>query len=234
MANLSTEASGSEITKGVISFLPSTNRSALNVLSPNFLVIDWRLVYNDGTIYWSGAKQIMYATNLTQDKVWPETWWLPAEKIAKSAWSTVLVDLGQIQESNILLDSSFLASFTSDFVQKFGKGGNVQPGPETSPYDPAQTRTGPLGTTSAVIATDYICNIPRRKPVSTILWSVILADLVFLQAVWTVFKLVVDTFLLEKKTKLDRTTSSEYLLVPTKRNTLNRDRSKSITATVSG
>lgn len=55
--------------------------------------------------------------------------------------------------------------------------------------------TGKLGLSNSVVATEYLCQVPRRKAVGDILVSVLLADLVFLQFAWKLYTLLVDKLL---------------------------------------
>lgn len=151
-----------------------------------------------GIYWWEQEEQVLYASEYAKRDIWPSSWWLPAEKLAKSAYSTVLVDLGQAKASNILLKDEKLQTFTADFAAAQQYVVNAARKGELDPYDPASDRTGRLGTSPAVVATTYICNVPRRKATSTIAWSIIIADLVFLQAVWTMFKLAVEFYLFKR------------------------------------
>lgn len=60
-------------------------------------------------------------------------------------------------------------------------------------YAAYKSQTGPLGTTNAQIFSQYACSVPVRKDGGTLFLAILIADLVFLQALWTVLKLVADT-----------------------------------------
>jgi hypothetical protein len=51
---------------------------------------------------------------------------------------------------------------------------------------------------SSVISTQYLCQVPKLKSKGSLVVSIIVADLVFLQALWTVFTRIV-TFFLERR-----------------------------------
>lgn len=191
-----------EIRKAYVRYRPNKNLTITDIMDPKYFRLQWWMVVgrNDSSlgIYYHGKRESYYAYNYTEQKRWPDSWWNPTEKLAKSMWSTILVDLGVNTTSNILLDPKKLQDFTADMVDSNDHKTSARRGPETKPYDPTSTRYGPLGTTPAVINAVYICNVPRRKSVGTLAWSIILADLVFLQALWIIFKLSVDAYLERK------------------------------------
>ncbi len=64
---------------------------------------------------------------------------------------------------------------------------NAIPGPANDSYDALKDQTGPLQISAAVISTKYLCQVPKRKSTGTILVSILVADLVFMQALWKIF-----------------------------------------------
>ena len=131
--------------------------------------------------------------------------WVPADSLAKSIQSTILTDLGQTRplQANILGDAATLEYFTrniSDIInstmpQNTMNGDNVKQDSRLaqSAYS-ASDATRPLTVPPSVISTTYFCQIPQRKSTSSLLIALILADLVFLQATWKIFILVVDAY----------------------------------------
>lgn len=53
---------------------------------------------------------------------------------------------------------------------------------------------GPLEVTPSVISTNYLCSVPQMKSFGNLFISILLADLVFLNALWFIYCLVVDRF----------------------------------------
>ena len=128
--------------------------------------------------------------------------WRAADSLAKSAYSTILADLGQVQASpNILTNPVVLQHFTSNFGQlKLGRDfANAQPGPAREDYSSLQSTTGPLIVKSSTINAKYLCQIPQRKSIGNLLLSILVADLVLLQGLWKLFKLAVDAFCAKDK-----------------------------------
>lgn len=187
------------IRKGTVIFKPTDN--GLDILDSHFFLTQYRFVvgYERAEIIWSDLDEEhplgYYAADLEDQGRYPEIWAL-TEKLAKSAWSTILVDLGQSAPSNILLDSAKLESFTADFNEK--RLANAHPGPEFYPFNTTNITTGPLGATPSVISARYLCHVPRRKATSTLVWQIMVANLVFVGAAWTLFTLVIDHFFLKK------------------------------------
>ena len=57
--------------------------------------------------------------------------------------------------------------------------------------------TGPLYISPSTISAEYLCQVPKRKPIGNLIVTILVADLVLLQTVWQIYKLVVDTFFLK-------------------------------------
>ncbi|KAI5363768.1 hypothetical protein Slin15195_G094190 [Septoria linicola] len=183
----------SRIRKAILGFPRNSNIS--DILDPHHMFLSWYIIYEKSDtgngVYWAGNHSRQYASDLARDGTLPSGWWAPAEKLAKSAYSTVLVDLGNSEPSNLLLDGEKLQNCTSDFNMTDQPR---NPGPATRQYDPLSERRTRLGATPATTQANYICNKPRRKPTGAIVWLVILADIVFLQALWVIYKLIIDAW----------------------------------------
>lgn len=61
-------------------------------------------------------------------------------------------------------------------------------------YGEFRPLTGPLGCANATVVTQYICSVPQQKSWGVMLFSILLADLVFLQAAWKVLTWTADSF----------------------------------------
>ncbi|MCJ1430473.1 hypothetical protein MMC29_008391 [Sticta canariensis] len=130
--------------------------------------------------------------------------WLAADRLAKSFYSTILTDLGQTTASpNILLNETALRYYTQDFAYTWHEWAENQneyeliatPGPGNGSYEALKNTTGTLGTSPSVISTKYLCQVPRQKSTGSIIVSVVIADLVFLQALWRLFTLIANAWL---------------------------------------
>jgi hypothetical protein len=67
-------------------------------------------------------------------------------------------------------------------------------GPETAPYAPSPENDARLGVTPSILVTDYLCQVPQRKPWGSLITSVLVADLVFLRTLWTIISFVASYF----------------------------------------
>ena len=140
--------------------------------------------------------------------VWPEDvvpdiadaipdldFWNSSDIFAKSLYSTVLADLGQTLSPNILTDALLLEHFTANFSYMYELDDVA--GPAKDAFS-TRNSTGPLGIDPSVLTATYLCEVPRQKPMGNLMVSILIADLVFLQALWMLFKLVVELFMKHK------------------------------------
>jgi hypothetical protein len=131
--------------------------------------------------------------------------WLAADGLAKSLYSIILTDLGQSTDStdtlNILHNETALQFFRQnlpDMEKHFPPAFRAL---RSSHYEVIYNHThaeGKLGTSPSFISTNYLCQIPSRKSWGTVVISIVIADLVFMQALWKLFNLITSTFLTRK------------------------------------
>lgn len=184
------------ISKGTVSMTPN-NQSTSDITALSFFEVDFRFIINvksgDNTFdvihpgLYNYSNSIGY---LNAVKAGPNVWVL-ADSLAKSTHSTILTDLGQTSFTpNILADPDTLQHFTSNFsVDSFRS--HMKAGPAVQDYDTLKNTTGTLGVTPSVFSTNYLCQIPQLKSAGNLFVAVLLADLVFLQALWKIFTLLV-------------------------------------------
>ena len=132
--------------------------------------------------------------------------WAQVDSLGKSMYSAVLTDLGQASApslSNIVDNETMLQYFSSNFsgiawwspIYGFHQM-------ESQSYDNRQSGpdpTGPLGLTPSIISTNYLCQVPQQKGLGDIFISVLLADLVLLQAAWRLYTFSIYEFCLRKR-----------------------------------
>jgi hypothetical protein len=210
------------IRKGNLLFTPSTAKPRLfgtvnppdstatdNITDLDYFDVDYRFLVDGGqggsdyvTIYPGFNNFSTTLNNLYYEKTYPNIW-IQADSAAKSFQSTVLTDLGQKSSRipNILTNATALQFFTSNFskIMSSTTGINALPGPAVTDYNSLKASTGLLGTTPSVISTNYLCQVPRRKATGSLIVAILLADLVFLQALWQLFLLITNTWLLTKE-----------------------------------
>ncbi|KAK4924541.1 hypothetical protein LTR49_008431 [Elasticomyces elasticus] len=192
------------IRSGTLYFYPNDDVTITNMTDPTFFECDFRFIVDKGQGAYDFITPRTYGdyrnytslSNLIASQAYPNIW-SDADTLAKAAFSTVLTDLGQVNTpSNILTDPGLLSYFTSNFSEARHNIANAYPGPADRSYGTEDS--GPLGTTPSLISTKYLCQVPQRKPAGMLFWSIAVADLVFLQALWFLFRFVVDTFFLRR------------------------------------
>jgi hypothetical protein len=146
----------------------------------------------------------------TNQSLWPT-----ASTMAKIFHSTVLVDLGQ-SNPNILVDPGLLQYFSKnitaiDAEQKggdptWGWGNNIkvsgQGGLALKPFTSDTASKWNLKADPSFMSVTYLCQVPQLKSTSSLIFSVLIADFVFLQVLWKVFILVVDFFMYRRYTDM--------------------------------
>ncbi|KAK3171713.1 hypothetical protein OEA41_003797 [Lepraria neglecta] len=128
--------------------------------------------------------------------------WLSTDGLVKSFYSTIMTDLGQTAPGpNTLLNETALEFYTHNFTDMFTHIANAIPGPGIQSYADGKDQTGSLGTTSSVVFTKYLCQVPQQKSTGMLLVSILVADLVFIQMLWKVFNFITTAVLIRKKPK---------------------------------
>lgn len=130
--------------------------------------------------------------------------WIPADSISKALYFTVLTDLGQHSQPNLLVNQSLLEYFTQNFTNISRShedkldpwGENIFPGQTllpSAPYTIADnSSTYYLGVNASTLTTSYLCQVPQPKPLASLVFAVLVADLVLLQGLWKSFTFIVD------------------------------------------
>ncbi|KAI1460421.1 hypothetical protein F4805DRAFT_392374 [Annulohypoxylon moriforme] len=184
------------IRKGTVSFMP--NGSFSDIKDLNYLNTDYRFIVDKGGAYFDviccpSIPLPLTAGSLNAASVYPNIW-VKADTLAKSTYSTILTDLGQATTvSNILSDETLLTYFTSNFSQI--KMANFKSGPGNASFDSLKATTGPLGTTPSVLSTTYLCQVPELKSTGNLILAIIVADLVLLQSMWQLYKILAEWYL---------------------------------------
>ena len=170
---------------------PSTTQS--NISQLDFFDLNYRFI-KDSTyeiVHDPTWKQNIKDWNATRQ--YPNIW-LPADALGKSLFSVVLSDLGQ-NTSSILTDTAALQQYTENFPIIFSSNGmNAIPGPAIESYKTLKGNTGPPPTSSAVISTKYLCQVPRRRAMGTLIMSLILANLVLLRTSWALLTFITSSY----------------------------------------
>ena len=138
---------------------------------------------------------------------------LNIDAFSKAFHSTILTDLGQNSTQNLLTRPSgvtYLLSYLNTTDGQQGGGGYWKiPGlpakaakelnttmltPSTA-YDQLKDYMGPLGTREPTFFFQYTCSVPKRKSAVSLFVTILVADLVLLQASWTILSWTAAYFL---------------------------------------
>jgi hypothetical protein len=163
-------------------------------------------------IYTNGSGSEFLITNLSSNHGFQA---VIMDGLVKSIYFTILTDLGQDGPSNALASPTQVMKFANEtyklcaYVGVLGDYyGYSSPVPLLSRVWGSHNTTIPdfyksIGTGiprvwPATINAQYLCQVPKLKPVGSMLVSVIVADLVFLQALWLIVTFL-TTFFLERR-----------------------------------
>lgn len=151
------------------------------------------------------------AKGTTQQKPVPSVW-QPMSVLGKAMWFAVLADLGRDDDfmPNILSHPDLLESLTANMsvvnetIPPTWRWGLSSSETSLAPFVTTQSATNntELQIHPSVLATNYVCQIPSLKSTGTLIVSILVADLVLLQAIWKIFNLAVDYFFISKKAEL--------------------------------
>jgi hypothetical protein len=189
------------VNKGTVNFRSRPESTATSITALDFFDINYQFL----ELNWGSAPDFVLPPDrpfdvgsLAAREQYPNIW-IKTDVLAKAAYSTVLTDLGQVNAThNLLQDPAQLGNFTANFSDWYANIANAIPGPAIQDYASIGGNTGPLGIKPSVFVLDYLCQVPRRKAIPNLIISVLVADLVFLQAVWQLYKLAVDSLLKKK------------------------------------
>jgi hypothetical protein len=117
--------------------------------------------------------------------------WRKADDLSKAFLSTMWTDLGQVSATpNIFSDLELLQYYSQ---QRF-RDVSIDNALPNGTYEASPENNARLGVRSSVLATNYLCQVPRRKPWGSLIIAILVADLVLLRALWTVVTFVSTHF----------------------------------------
>lgn len=184
-----------------------TTEAWSNTFGKDVLAHDWLHVRPDG-----GQGNETRVTNLSDPFTSVTVY---ADGFARSVRALILTDLGQSTSSNVFASPKKTVDFINATLQFHQEtlaqaNGTLYWSPipnvnDTEPLfhptsiDPAAfyewTKTGIPDVQPAYLSTQYLCNVPKMKSTASLIFSVVVADLVFLQALWTLLNWAVTAHL---------------------------------------
>ena len=160
---------------------------------------------------WDATPDSATAGSLATNTEYVPSIWQSVDVLGKAMWFTVLADLGrddstipnmlgrpQLLEnltknltkvSTVLDESGWNWGLTTRSDQPFVAAGFGKEAPSVGP---------------SVFAASYVCRVLQRESGGSLFVSVLIADLVLMQALWTLFTLTVDAFLVPKNEQWQR------------------------------
>jgi hypothetical protein len=121
--------------------------------------------------------------------------WARADDLSKVFLSTMWTDLGQVSTTpNIYSDPELLQHFSSQAHRSEGGRPVMDNALPNSTYEASPENNARLGVRPSVLSTNYLCQVPRRKPWGSLIIAILVADLVLLRALWTVVTFVATHF----------------------------------------
>ena len=116
------------------------------------------------------------------------------DRFAKTFYSTILADLGQSEGPNVVANTDLLqlyltGSFPDMHIPAYG-------GFPNNSYQELKDDTGPLIISNSTFYSQYICQVPHRRDVGSLLIAVLVADIVFLQALYQILTLSTTAWLM--------------------------------------
>ncbi|KAM3077239.1 hypothetical protein ACMFMG_003297 [Clarireedia jacksonii] len=135
--------------------------------------------------------------------------WKSVDVLGKAMWFSVLTDLGRSQSAvpNMLVEPALLANLTSNYTSEVqawptNNGGihmTLDRSLAQASFDPNTTSLPNLNITQTTLSTNYLCQVPRMKSAGTLFFSVLQADLVYLQNAYALLAFVVSYLLYREK-----------------------------------
>lgn len=174
------------IRKGSLYFVPDSGVGINSIRFFQYFRSQFIWTSEPGHYHYPNGTGEQTIEELTRQKTYPDIW-ASAANLAKSAYATILADLGQTSAGpTMLTDESLLRSFTMGLADAQSQIANARPGPATQGYDNT-IGTGPLSVMPSVISAQYICQVPRMRSPGSLIVAIIVADLVFLQSAWKLY-----------------------------------------------
>ncbi len=116
------------------------------------------------------------------------------DNFAKVFYSAILVDLGSNSSANILTDPKLLQPLTNFESMTDSETPWLKSGPARHSFEQLQNSTGGLGITPSTINAQYLCQVTKQKATGSLVVSILVTDLVLLQALWQIVKWVTTSW----------------------------------------
>lgn len=125
----------------------------------------------------------------------------PVHRFATRFYSTILADMGQAKGKTVLTDAELIQQYVLegyDVASIIGINATVFTAQQA--FHQAMAKTGPLSISNSTFNSQYICQVPHHRSFGSMVIAVLVADIVFLQALYQILTLA-TTWYLERTDK---------------------------------
>ncbi|KAK5206675.1 hypothetical protein LTR41_007668 [Exophiala xenobiotica] len=202
------------ITNGQLGYL-APNVTVTSIKDDKMFGLTYYLLASDGSITNEADDGLSLETYFNNPRAVQSLLLTEGLSFAKVFSSLILVDMGDTQAPNLLLDPD-LVQYALDAPDDFNRNprgplhdasgedwwksrGISPPGqpsienntvPMNQAWEQFKDQMGPLGTRNASIYTQYSCSVPVKKSLASVVLGVLIANYVLLRTVWAVVQFV--------------------------------------------
>jgi hypothetical protein len=182
-----------------------SNGTRGEVLSDSFFSID---CFTETTFCKNHSESVSWLSEGGHDRDPYPGIWRRIDTLGKAMWFTVMTDLGQNISvdgtPNMLVYDDLLQGLTSNLTNEYRYWNQTKSqhhayavpyikGLAMKSFNASDSPQPGLGASPSYLSTNYFCQVPKAKSAGALFFSVLIADLVLLQALWTGFKFIVDS-----------------------------------------
>ena len=190
-----------QLSSGIVYF--QRNADIKDIKDLRFFDIDYRMFYDEsnGDLDIGFANATDTISSLTTANRSPNIW-IPTDSLAKSFWSTIMADLGDTAQTQVIVgDPALTTYFTANFTAILEelsqtRYASARPGPSLVSFTPSSADFNELGLTKSTIDAQFLCQVPVWKNPGEVFILVLAQNIVFLSSVWAGWKLFVGALFL--------------------------------------
>ena len=196
------------LSSGFIDLISDQSSEEIDIKDESFFSrVEWAFLDQARGQKYTGLSGDEELVGLVGNKSWPNVW-SEVDRLGKAMVSANYLDLGQLQlpsKTNMFSTPESLQFWTANFSTIREKSPDwlkvflsSDRGWSLLNNDDIQKQIEPTwspNTTTSVIAATYMCQDPVLKSWANVFVSILVADLVFLRAAWSLYNLIVGYFL---------------------------------------
>ncbi|THX67413.1 hypothetical protein D6D05_09840 [Aureobasidium pullulans] len=196
------------LSSGFIDLISDQSSEEIDIKDESFFSrVEWAFLDQARGQKYTGLSGDEGLVGLVGNKSWPNVW-SEVDRLGKAMVSANYLDLGQLQlpsKTNMFSTPESLQFWTANFSTIREKSPDwlkiflsSDRGWSLLNNDDIQKQIEPTwspNTTASVIVATYMCQVPVLNYWANVLVSILVADLVFLRAAWSLYNLIVGYFL---------------------------------------